>query len=106
MPDIKLNIIDRNDIENTFIIPSDCGLNLMELCKSAELGVEGICGGISLCGTCQIYINSTHKLSELSYDEELMLDSLLYVQENSRLACQIKINETLDELTFTLAPNQ
>ncbi|MEO6189485.1 MAG: 2Fe-2S iron-sulfur cluster-binding protein [Saprospiraceae bacterium] len=106
MPDIKLNIIDRNSIENIFIIPSDCGLNLMELCKSAELGVEGICGGISLCGTCQIYINSTHQLSQLTEDEESMLDSLLHVQENSRLACQIKINESLDELIFTIAPNQ
>ena len=104
--DIKLTVTDRQGETRVLEIPSDCGLNLMELCKSAELGVMGICGGLALCGSCQIYIQTGYELPEVSEEEEAMLDTLLYVKGNSRLACQIKINESLDGFGFVIAPEQ
>ncbi len=106
MRDINFDITDRNGEVHHFEIPSDCGLNLMELCKSAELGVEGICGGMALCGSCQIYIEDYPSLPAKTEDEEKMLETIFFVQSNSRLACQIKINENLEDLSFTIAPSQ
>ncbi|HMW39271.1 MAG: 2Fe-2S iron-sulfur cluster binding domain-containing protein [Saprospiraceae bacterium] len=104
--DIQLKIIDRQGEFHEYEIPSDCGLNLMELCKSAELGVEGICGGMALCGSCMIYIDQGPELPGVGEDEEKMLDTLMHVRKNSRLACQIKISEKINGLQFTIAPNQ
>ena len=102
--DITITIIDRNDVEILLNIPSDCGLNLMEICKAAELPVEGTCGGIALCGSCHIYIQSDHILQIPSIDEEMMLDQLPGTLYNSRLACQITASESIDLLKFRLAP--
>ncbi|NOT36238.1 MAG: 2Fe-2S iron-sulfur cluster binding domain-containing protein [Saprospiraceae bacterium] len=103
---ITLHITDRNDVIHEFEIPADCGFNLMEICKSAELGVMGTCGGLALCGSCQVYIQSDHVL-HLPSDEELdMLDTLFHVNDTSRLACQIKVNESIDGIKFKIAPDQ
>lgn len=103
---ITLNIIDRNDVLHELELPHDCGFNLMEICKSAELGVQGTCGGLALCGSCQIYILSDHVLNESSDEELDIMDTLLHVQHNSRLSCQIKINDKIDGIRFKIAPDQ
>ena len=78
--------------------------NLMELCKSAELPVEGTCGGMALCASCHCYIESDHELPEPSDDEEDMLDQAFFVEDNSRLGCQIDLTTEIDGLTVRLAP--
>lgn len=72
--------------------------------KSYELPVEGICGGMALCASCHVYVLSDHELSEPSEDEENMLDQAFFVKPNSRLACQITLNESLEGLAVELAP--
>jgi len=84
--------------------PTDMSLNLMEVLKSYELPVEGTCGGMALCASCHCYIKSEHALNDPSDDEEDMLDQAFFVEDNSRLSCQIKISEELDGLTIKLAP--
>ena len=81
-------------------------MNLMEVCKSYELPVEGTCGGMALCASCQCYIQSAHALEEKSEDEEAMLAEAFHVQDNSRLACQIPITPDLDGLQVVLAPEE
>ena len=71
-----------------------------------ELPVEAICGGIALCATCQVYIESKHPLSEPTDDEWAMLDQAMHVRDNSRLGCQIRIEEDLDGIIVRLAPEQ
>ena len=78
--------------------------NLMEALKANELPVEGTCGGMALCASCHCYINSEHPTGEASEDEEDMLDQAFYVEDNSRLSCQIKITSELEGLEITLAP--
>ncbi|MBK8556030.1 MAG: 2Fe-2S iron-sulfur cluster binding domain-containing protein [Lewinellaceae bacterium] len=81
------------------------GLNLMELCKAYELPVKGTCGGMALCASCHMYVLSDHALPEQSDDEMAMLDSAFFVEPNSRLGCQIKLNnDHLDGLKVQLAP--
>ncbi len=102
--DIKITVIDREDVSHELDAPTDMNMNLMELCKAYELPVEGTCGGMALCSSCHCYIQSDHELPEASEAEEDMLDQAFFVEENSRLGCQLKLTEALDGLTIKLAP--
>ena len=106
MPDITITLIDRNQIEHKLLTPTDVSLTLMELCKAYELPIEGLCGGMALCASCQCYIKSEHTLPEKSSDEEAMLAEAFHVQGNSRLGCQIPITENLDGLVVEIAPEE
>lgn len=106
MTDINITIIDREGHPHTIQAPTDMGMSLMEVCKAYDLPVLGTCGGIAMCATCQVYIESEHDLPEKSDDEEAMLDEAFYVQDNSRLGCQIPITPHLEGLMARLAPEE
>ena len=101
---IAITIIDRNGKSQTIEAPTDMGLNVMELCRMNDTEVEGTCGGMALCASCQVYVESDHDLPEPSDDELNMLDQAFHVLPNSRLGCQIKIAETIDGLVVRVAP--
>ena len=101
---IKVTVIDREGASQELDAPTDMGMNMMELCKSAELPVEGTCGGMAMCASCHMYVKSDHDLPEKSDDEEDMLDEAFHVTEESRLGCQIHLADELDGLTVQLAP--
>lgn len=101
---ISLVIIDRNGEQHKLEAPTDMNFNLMEICKASELPVEGTCGGMALCASCHCYVESDHNLSEPSEDEEDMLDQAFFVEDNSRLSCQIPMTNELDGLVVKLAP--
>ncbi len=101
---VKITVIDREDKVHELEAPTDMNFNLMEVFKMYELPVEGTCGGMALCASCQCYIESDHKLPEVSDDEEAMLDQAFHVKSNSRLGCQIRIKEELEGLKVRLAP--
>ena len=102
---IKVTIIDREGNEEAYEAPTDVNMNVMELCKSYELPVEGTCGGMAMCASCHCYIESDHELPKMSEAEEDMLDQAFNVEDNSRLGCQIKLSEALDGLKIRLAPD-
>lgn len=100
---IKVTVVDRAGEVHELEAPTDMNLNMMELCKSAELPVEGTCGGMAMCASCHMYILSDHALPEMSEDEENMLDAAFFVEDNSRLGCQIHLADGLDGLRVQLA---
>ncbi len=104
MSDITIKIKDREGVVHELQAPTDMAMNLMELCKAYELPVEGTCGGMAMCASCQCYILSDHELPEKEDAEEDMLDQAFYVEDNSRLGCQLPITEDLDGLEIELAP--
>lgn len=104
MSDITVHIKDREGKVHDLIAPTDMAMNIMELCKSYELPVEGTCGGMAMCASCQCYVLSDHELPEQSYEEEDMLDQAFFVEDNSRLGCQLPITPELDGLKIELAP--
>jgi ferredoxin len=104
MTDIQITITDREGAQHQVLAPTDLQMNLMEICKSYELPVMGTCGGMALCASCHVYVESDHALPDQSDDEIEMLDQAFFVQENSRLGCQIKMKPELDGLCVTLAP--
>ena len=101
---IRLTVIDRAGEPHSLEAPTDMNLNLMELCKVADLPVKGTCGGMALCSTCHVYVLSDHSLPPMSEEEEDMLDQAFFVENNSRLGCQIPLTQELDGLEVQLAP--
>lgn len=101
---INITVIDRKGVDHKIEAPTDMNLNIMEICKASELPVKGTCGGMALCSTCHCYIESAHELPEMSEDEEDMLDQAFFVEDNSRLGCQLTLANDMEGLVIRLAP--
>jgi len=106
LKDITITVIDREGERHELLAPTDMAMNIMEVCKAHELPVEGTCGGMALCASCQCYVLSDHALDVKSDDEEAMLAEAFNVRVTSRLGCQIRITEALDGLEIELAPEE
>ena len=106
MSDIKVTIIDREGKVHDLVGPTDMNMNIMELCKSYELPVIGECGGMAMCATCQCYLESDTVLPEQSDSELDMLDQAFFVKDNSRLGCQIQLEDNIDGIVLRLAPEE
>lgn len=104
MENIKLTVIDREGVAHIIEGPTDMNLTVMELCKAYELPVEGRCGGMGMCATCQCYVESDLELPEPSDRELGILDEADNVKENSRLGCQLKLCDELHGAVLRLAP--
>ncbi len=108
MQDINLKITDRNGDTHEVVAPTDMSMNLMEVIRSYELadeGTIGVCGGMAMCASCQVYVvDGAEKLQEMADEEEAMLSEAFYVQEDSRLGCQIHITPEIDGLEVAIAP--
>ena len=101
---VKIIVVDRLGKEHHLDAPTDMNMNIMEVCKSYDLPVEGTCGGMAMCASCQVYIESKHVSLTRNNDEQAMLDEAWNVQDNSRLGCQIQITKQLNGLIIKLAP--
>ena len=106
MSDIKVTIIDREGKAHDLVGPTDMNMNIMELCKSYELPVIGECGGMAMCATCQCYLESDTALPEQSDSELDMLDQAFFVKDNSRLGCQIQLEDNIDGIVLRLQPEE
>ncbi|CAA0150658.1 2Fe-2S iron-sulfur cluster-binding protein [Tenacibaculum maritimum] len=105
--DINIKITDRDGVTHDIVAPTDMAMNLMEVVRSYELAPEGtigICGGMAMCASCQCYVISDHQLPEMGVDEDMMLAEAFYVEDNSRLGCQIQITPEMNGLEVQLAP--
>lgn len=100
---INIIVVDREGVEHQLEAPTDMNMNMMELCKSYELPVEGTCGGMAMCASCHMYILSDHILPGRNDDEEAMLDQAFFVKANSRLGCQLHLTNDMDGLKVKLA---
>lgn len=108
MQDITLKITDRNGELHEVVAPTDMSMNLMEVIRSYELAEEGtigVCGGMAMCASCQVYIvEGSDKLAEMGAEEDAMLSEAFHVLDNSRLGCQIHITPEIDGLEVAIAP--
>jgi 2Fe-2S ferredoxin len=71
-------------------------------------GIDGDCGGNCACATCHVFVDSawqglTGARTEVEQD---MLNCVEGLRENSRLACQITLNDTLNGLVVSLPEAQ
>lgn len=101
---VTIQAEDRDGNWHTIEIPDDLGLNVMEACKASDLPMESICGGLGLCGHCHVYVLSDHQLTPISDQEEETLDKLTFLKSNSRLSCQIHVDQRINGLKIHMAP--
>lgn len=109
MSDITIHITDRQGIKHIVEAPTDMNMNLMELIRAYELaeeGTVGVCGGMAMCASCQVYVLNDVIPIERNDDEDAMLSEAYHVKENSRLGCQIHLSDELDGLEIEIAPEQ
>lgn len=68
------------------------------------LGVMGDCGGENICSTCHVKIDPP--IEPPSDDEKFTLDIADNVEYNSRLSCQVVVDETLQDKTVRIINNE
>lgn len=71
--------------------------------------IVGECGGNAMCATCHVYVDPAWlpKLPPKSEDEEDLLDSTASpCTPESRLSCQIRMDDALDGLRVRLPERQ
>ena len=90
------------------LIEANVGQNLMQLALDNNInGIEGACGGSCMCGTCHVVIESVKGKQLEEKDEmetiiiEMEIDDL--ASTNSRLGCQITIQEGMESITARIA---
>lgn len=72
-------------------------------------GIDADCGGEASCATCHVYVSEEwlDKVGEPGLDEEDMLEFTACERKpNSRLSCQIRVDEDLDGLVLSLPESQ
>ena len=77
--------------------------------QSGVDGIVGECGGGLVCATCHVYVDDSWmaKVGTAAADEDEMLEGVAAERRpNSRLSCQIKINDALDGLVLQLPERQ
>lgn len=89
-------------------IEAEVGLSLMENIRNNDFDdLAAICGGCCSCCTCHVFVNSGDygKLPVMEEDEQYLLeDSEHYQAGASRLSCQVEVDDSLDGLRVTIAP--
>jgi len=103
-PDEVVNVtfIDRDG--NPTPVKGKIGDNLLYLAHRYGIEMEGACEASLACSTCHVYVKEDYldQLSEPDEKEDDMLDMAPFLQENSRLGCQIILSKDLEGLEVAL----
>jgi len=103
----KITFIQHNGTEQT--VNGLPGMSVMEVAvKNLVPGIDADCGGACACATCHVYIEPEwrEKVGQRNPMEADMLDFAFDVKDESRLSCQIKVNDTLDGLRVRVPEKQ
>ena len=95
--------------EKKYEIDVQNGLSVME--GAVQNGIPGIdadCGGACACATCHVYVKEEwlDKLSEQNESEKDMLDFAFETKGNSRLSCQLILDDKHDGIIVNLPEKQ
>ena len=95
----NITYIEHGGTEHHVDVPS--GLSVMDGAKRFTIpGIDGDCGGACACATCHVYVDPKwrDRLPPIEELEEAMLDFAFDVTADSRLSCQIKVDDSVDGL--------
>jgi 2Fe-2S ferredoxin len=93
----------------TRVVDAPAGTTVMEAAVDNDVaGIVAECGGACSCATCHVYVDAEWlgKLKPRDAQEDGMLDCVLDRRANSRLSCQIVLDDDLDGLTVRVADEQ
>jgi 2Fe-2S ferredoxin len=100
----QITYIDRDGGSTTVAVEN--GTSVMQgAVANAVPGIDAVCGGACACATCHVYVHEDWltKLPAPSETEAAMLEFACDVRANSRLSCQIRVEESINGLTVTVA---
>lgn len=98
---ITVTYINRADVRFSIEIACENQLdNLMEIIRDYGYEDWGECRGRAWCKTCHVSTN-LQLPDVVDSEEEYALQDVVNRQAESRLACQIQINEALDGMVVT-----
>ena len=106
---VKVNFIRDNE---TISVDMPVGHTIMEAAKELDLPeIPADCGGCCACATCHIHVDSVEWQQKLKIKENSLEQSLLeyepdYIEGVSRLACQIQLNDDLNNVTVKLRKHE
>ena len=105
---VKVNFVRENGETLSTEIP--VGYTIMEAAKELDLPeIPADCGGSCACATCHIYVDMLKwpqlKIKENSLEQELLEYEKGYT-DKSRLACQIQLNDELNNVTVKLRTDE
>lgn len=103
----KVIFIESNGTKHE--IDAKVGRSLMQVAtENLVPGINGDCGGVCSCATCHGYVDAAWngKVPPKSESEDFMLSELPNLQPESRLCCQIKVNDDLDGIVVRLPEEQ
>jgi 2Fe-2S ferredoxin len=90
-------------------VEAACGTSLMRAATDSRVpGIDGDCGGNCACATCHVYVDPdwSDRVAARTATERDMLNLVPEFQDNSRLACQITLDDSLNGLVVTLPESQ
>ncbi len=102
-----VHFIDPEGIEH--VIDTAAGKSLMQIAVDhAVPGILGDCGGACSCATCHGYVDEAWlaRLPPPSETETYMLEGVLELRANSRLCCQLRLDDALDGIRVQVADDQ
>ena len=105
---VKVNFI--RDTE-TLSVDVPVGRTIMEAAKDLNLReIPADCGGCCACGTCHVHVDDVWleklKIKENSLEQSLLEYEPDYIEGVSRLACQIQLDDNLNNVTVKLRKNE
>ena len=105
---VKVNFI--RDSGETLSVDMPVGYTIMEAAKELDIPeIPADCGGSCACATCHIHVDMLKwpqlKIEENSLEQELLEYEKGYTDE-SRLACQIQLNDELNNVTVKLRKDE
>jgi ferredoxin len=100
---IRLRFISA-DGERVQEVEAAAGERLLDVAQAHGQPLEGTCEGQMACSTCHVIVAAEDfaRLPPASEEEEDLLDLAAGVTRHSRLACQIRLGETLEKLTVRM----
>ena len=103
----KITYIEYNGKSHEIEVSNE--LSVMEGALQNNIpGIDADCGGSCACATCHVYVDEKwfDKLPKKESAEEDMLDMAYEPKKNSRLSCQITVEDSLDGLVVKMPSKQ
>eukprot|EP00761_Pharyngomonas_kirbyi_P013122 gb/GECH01013149.1/.p1 GENE.gb/GECH01013149.1/~~gb/GECH01013149.1/.p1 ORF type:complete len:181 (+),score=38.84 gb/GECH01013149.1/:1-543(+) len=99
---IHITFVNREGRRAT--LPAYEGQSILDVAVNTEVGLEGSCEGDISCTDCHILLPEPllHQVTEPTEAELDIISTLYYAAKQSRLACQIKVDKSMDGAVIAL----
>jgi 2Fe-2S ferredoxin len=99
---ITFQVVNSAGERRLIEVPEEINLSLMEVLRASEYPIDATCGGMALCATCYVEVLEGERLDGPTETELDMLDTLPAATSGSRLACQIRISDKLQNAVLKI----